>query len=152
MYDRIARRDVLAEAWGLVRRNKGSAGVDAQTIAEVERYGVERFLEELHAVLCRNAYRPQAVLRRYIPKADGKQRPLGIPTVRDRVVQAATNGNASVKFTEVDRYVAWRLKRMRLKRKGRHLRPGEAQKWSRHYFYALGLHRLHGTVRYPEAA
>ena len=68
---------------------QGAAGVDAQTIAEVEQYGVERFLEELGDVLRAGEYRPSAVLRRYIPKADGKQRPLGIPTVRDRVVQMA---------------------------------------------------------------
>jgi group II intron reverse transcriptase/maturase len=73
-----------------VKRNKGAAGVDAQTIATVEAYGEERFLEELQAVLRRGEYRPQAVRRCYIPKADGKKRPLGIPTVRDRVVQAAT--------------------------------------------------------------
>jgi RNA-directed DNA polymerase len=90
LYDRIYRSDVLYEAWNAVSRNQGSAGVDAQTIAEIEQYGVARFLEELADVLRRNEYRPQAVLRRYIPKADGKQRPLGIPTVRDRVVQAAT--------------------------------------------------------------
>jgi len=89
LYDRIFRMDVLREAWRRVRANHGAAGVDRETIADVERHGVERFLEELHDVLRAGEYRPPAVLRRYIPKADGKWRPLGIPTVKDRVVQAA---------------------------------------------------------------
>lgn len=89
LYDRMWRRDVLREAWKRVKQNRGSAGLDAQTIAEVEQYGAERFLEELGGVLRAGEYRPSATLRRYIPKADGKQRPLGIPTVRDRVVQMA---------------------------------------------------------------
>jgi group II intron reverse transcriptase/maturase len=83
------RRDVLREAWKRVKRNRGAAGLDAQSIADVERYGVELFLEEIAAVLRAGEYRPSAVLRRYIPKADGTKRPLGIPTVRDRVVQMA---------------------------------------------------------------
>ena len=89
LYDRIWRGDVLREAWKRVKRNKGAAGVDAETIAAVEQHGVERLLSELQAVLRAGEYRPQAVLRRYIPKADGRKRPLGIPTVRDRIVQAA---------------------------------------------------------------
>lgn len=61
-------------------------------------------------------------------------------------------GNASDKFSEVDKYVVLRLKRMRVHRKGRHLKPGEARRWKESYFVALGLHHLHGTVAYPEAA
>ena len=89
LYDRMWRSDVLLEAWKRVKKNRGSAGLDSQTIAEVEQYGVDRFLEEIAGVLRAGEYRPSATLRRYIPKADGKQRPLGIPTVRDRVVQMA---------------------------------------------------------------
>jgi retron-type reverse transcriptase len=79
----------VSGGWRRVKRNRGSAGVDAQTIAEVERLGVEKLLRELQTELRAGEYRPKAVLRRYIPKADGRKRPLGIPTVRDRVVQAA---------------------------------------------------------------
>ena len=89
LMDRIWRPDILWEAWRRVQRNRGSAGVDRETLAEIEQYGVERLLRELGVVLRAGTYRPQPVLRRYIPKADGRQRPLGIPTVRDRVVQMA---------------------------------------------------------------
>jgi RNA-directed DNA polymerase len=89
LYDRIYRGDVLWEAWKRVRRNRGSAGLDRQSIADVEEVGVERFLEELGDDLRRGTYRPHAVLRQYIPKSDGRKRRLGIPTVRDRVVQMA---------------------------------------------------------------
>jgi RNA-directed DNA polymerase len=89
LYDRIHRGDVLWSAWEQVRRNKGAAGVDATTLADIERYGAARFLSELQTDLQAGTYRPSAVRRHYIPKADGRMRPLGIPTIRDRVVQAA---------------------------------------------------------------
>ena len=89
LYGQICRDDVLREAWRRVRSNRGAAGVDQQSIGSVEQYGVHRFLTELAAQLRAGEYGAQAVRRTYIPKADGSARPLGIPTVRDRVVQMA---------------------------------------------------------------
>lgn len=89
LYDRIFRSDILRQAWEEVRRNGGSAGQDSVSIEDVEKEGVEQFLREIEQDLKAGSYRPKPVLRVYIPKADGRQRPLGIPTVRDRVVQQA---------------------------------------------------------------
>jgi group II intron reverse transcriptase/maturase len=89
LYDRIFRPDVLWRAWEEVRENGGSAGVDGVTIQDVEQEGVKEFLERITDDLKAGRYRPQPVLRVNIPKPDGRQRPLGIPTVRDRVVQQA---------------------------------------------------------------
>src|SRR6202045_3373006 len=89
LYDRIFRPDVLWRAWQEVKANGGSAGVDGVSLEEVERQGVAPFLEEIVTDLKAGRYQPQPVLRVYIPKPDGRQRPLGIPTVRDRIVQQA---------------------------------------------------------------
>ena len=89
LYDKVYRKDVLALAYERCRANKGAAGVDGQSFDDIEEYGRERWLGELAEELRTEAYRPEAVRRVWIPKADGKQRPLGIPTIRDRVVQMA---------------------------------------------------------------
>lgn len=89
LYDRIYRFDILWRAWEEVRANRGSAGVDEMTIEAVQQRGAKDFVEELSRQLREGSYKPAAVKRVYIPKADGRLRPLGIPTLRDRVVQQA---------------------------------------------------------------
>jgi retron-type reverse transcriptase len=90
LYDKVYRRDILERAWELVRRNRGAAGIDQTTLADVERYGVDRLLDELARELRAHRWRPLAARRVWIPKpGTTEQRPLSIPAVRDRIVQAA---------------------------------------------------------------
>ncbi len=88
LYGKVWRQDVLEQAWRLVRANGGGAGIDGMTIGEAEER-IDELLKELQQELRTGQYRPEAVRRVYIPKPDGRERPLGIPTVRDRIVQAA---------------------------------------------------------------
>lgn len=89
LYGHVCRADVLMEAWRRVSRNGGSAGVDGQSIQWIRDYGVAEYLEELRTALIGERYAPEKIRRVYIPKPDGRKRPLGIPTVTDRVVQMA---------------------------------------------------------------
>ncbi len=89
LYDKVCRADVLAHAYALVKANGGAPGVDGVRFDDIEACGRERFLAELRCELVERRYRPEAVLRVMIPKPNGGERPLGIPTVKDRVAQAA---------------------------------------------------------------
>ena len=89
LYDKIFREDILAHAYAQCRSNKGAPGVDGQDFADVEAYGVERWLGELALALKEETYRPDPIRRVYIPKANGKLRPLGISTLRDRTCMTA---------------------------------------------------------------
>jgi RNA-directed DNA polymerase len=91
LYDKIYRMDILWEAWLRVKRNRGSGGVDDITIEHiVTEYGEARLIKEIHEQLVKGTYRPKPVRRHEIPKPDGKVRPLGIPTIKDRIAQMAT--------------------------------------------------------------
>jgi len=89
LYDKAYRKDVLAHAYNCCKSNKGAAGVDGQTFEDIEKYGLDRWLGELQKELKDKSYAPSAVRRVWIAKPDGKQRPLGIPTIKDRVAQMA---------------------------------------------------------------
>ena len=89
LYDKIYREDILTHAFAQCRANKGAPGVDGQDFADVEAYGAQRWLGELALALKEETYRPDPIRLVFIPKANGKLRPLGIPTVRDRVCMTA---------------------------------------------------------------
>ena len=89
LYDKVYRKDIMWAAWEKVKANRGVAGADGQSLKSIEESGVEAFLSQLEEELREGRYRPEAVKRVNIPKPDGRIRPLGIPVIRDRVVQAA---------------------------------------------------------------
>jgi RNA-directed DNA polymerase len=89
LYDKISRDDILVHAYAQCRSNKGAPGIDGQDFADIEAYGVERWLAELALALRQETYRPEPIRRVYIPKANGNLRPLGISSVRDRVCMTA---------------------------------------------------------------
>ena len=89
LYDKISREDILAHAYAQCRSNKGAPGVDGQDFADIDAYGVQRWLGELALALRQETYRPDPIRRVFIPKANGKLRPLGISTLRDRVCMTA---------------------------------------------------------------
>src|SRR6202158_4317851 len=89
LYDKICREDILVHAYRLARLNAGAPGVDGMTFARIEKQGLEAWLAGLRAQLVSKTYRPDPVRRMMIPKANGGERPLGIPTIRDRVIQTA---------------------------------------------------------------
>ena len=89
LYDKICRRDVLEHAYALAKSNRGSPGVDGETFSKIEKRGLTNWLDGLQKELHESRYRPDAVRRVYIPKPGGGERPLGIPTIRDRVAQNA---------------------------------------------------------------
>jgi hypothetical protein len=89
LYDKISREDILAHAYAQCRSNKGAPGVDGQDFADIDAYGVQRWLGELAIALRQETYRPEPIRRVFIPKANGKLRPLGISTLRDRVCMTA---------------------------------------------------------------
>ena len=89
LYDKISRDDILAHAYAQCRSNKGAPGIDGQDFADIEAYGVKRWLTELALALRKETYRPDPIRRVHIPKSNGKLRPLGISTLRDRVCMTA---------------------------------------------------------------
>ena len=89
LYDKVYRWDILAESWRRVKANKGCAGVDGKTIEDIEKKGVRQFLEEIQKDLKEKRYKPDCIKRVYIPKPNGDKRPLGIPIIKDRVIQMA---------------------------------------------------------------
>ena len=97
LYDKISRDDILAHAYAQCRSNKGAPGIDGQDFADIEAYGIKRWLAELAIALRQETYRPEPIRRVFIPKANGNLRPLGISSVRDRACAGLTAHSPNAK-------------------------------------------------------
>ncbi len=98
LYDKIYREDMLSHAYELARANKGASGVDGQSFADIESRGLREWLTGIRQELRNRTYQPQPVRRVMIPKPGGGERPLGIPTIRDRVVQTGSQAGVGADF------------------------------------------------------
>jgi RNA-directed DNA polymerase len=126
LYDKVCREDVLQDAFAQVKANKGAPGIDHQTIDEIEQnIGVDQFLANIRQQLIHKRYRPVPVRRVYIPKPDGSQRPLGIPVISDRVVQAAVKIVIEPVFEAMFKDFSYGFR----PRKNAHLALREIYKW-----------------------
>jgi len=99
LYDKVYRLDFLEDAWKQLRRNRGGAGIDGESITDILSKGIDNVLGDIRETLEAKGYRPKSVKRVYIPKPDGRKRPLGMPTIRDRIVQASTKDRKELRLT-----------------------------------------------------
>src|ERR1700738_2337181 len=149
LYDKISRGDILAHAYAQCRSNKGAPGVDGQDFADIEAYGVERWLAELAFALGQETYRPEPIRRVFIPKANGKLRPLGISTVRGSGLHDSSDAGAGADLRSRPSTGNLRLPRWAKRPAGSRRGGGAAVPWppGRRRRRPRGLLREHSAYR-----